>query len=48
MAQNNYTVEIKIWDSWEIDTYSIKGYLYYVLIEIGNKFQLMERYLNEF
>jgi len=47
MAQNNFTIEIKIWDSWEIDTFSLKGYLCYILIEIGNKLQLMERYLND-
>jgi len=46
MAQNNFTIDVHIWDSWEIDTYS-NGYLCYVLIEIGNKLQLMERYLDE-
>ena len=47
MAQNEFTIKIKIWDSWEIDTYSSKGYLSYILIEIGNKLQLMEKYLND-
>jgi len=48
MAQNNYTITIKIWDEWEIDTYSPMGYLCYGLIEIiGYKLFLMERYLND-
>jgi hypothetical protein len=47
MAQNNFTIEIKIWDEWEIDTYSSKGEIEYVLAEIGNKLYLMERFLNE-
>ncbi len=46
MAQNNFTIDIKIWDSWEIDTYSIKGYLCYILMEVAGKLQLMERYLD--
>jgi hypothetical protein len=48
MAQNNYTVTVKIWDSWTTDSYTIKGYLCYILVEIGNTLQLMEKYLNEF
>lgn len=49
MSQNNFTVEIKIWDSWELDTYSPKGYLCYMLVEIiGYKLYLMEKYLNEY
>jgi hypothetical protein len=47
MAQNNYTIEIKIWDSWEVDTYTMNGYRFYSIIEIGNKLYFMERYLNE-
>ena len=47
MAQSNFTIELKIWDEWHIDTYSAKGYLVYMLIEIGDKLQLMERYLDE-
>jgi hypothetical protein len=47
MAQNNFTIDIKIWDEWEIDTYSSKGYLCYALIEIADKLILMERYLDE-
>jgi len=47
MAQNNYTIEVKIWDEWVIDTYSPKGYLCYVLMEVGNKLYLMEKYLND-
>jgi len=47
MAQNNFTIEVKIWDEWVIDTYSSKGYLCYALMEIGNKLYLMEKYLND-
>jgi hypothetical protein len=47
MAQNNFTIEIKLWDEWEIDTFSFKGYLMYALVEIANKLYLMERYLDE-
>jgi len=47
MAQNNFTIEIKIWDEWEIDTYTMNGYRFYSIIEIGNKLYFMERYLNE-
>ncbi len=47
MPQDNFTIKIKIWDEWEIDTYSSKGYLCYVLVEIANKLYLMERYLND-
>ena len=42
MAQNNFAVEIKIWDSWEKDTYTIKGYIFYSIIEIGNKLYFLE------
>jgi hypothetical protein len=47
MAQNNFTITVKIWDKWEIDTYSSNGYRLYAIVEIGNKLYLMERYLNE-
>ena len=47
MAQDNFTLEIKIWDLWDIDTYSIQGYIRYGLIEIGNKLYLMEKNLDE-
>jgi len=47
MAEENYTIEVKIWDEWEIDTFSIKGYLCYILIEVATKLYLMEKYLNE-
>jgi len=43
MAQNNYTIEAKIWDSWEKDTYTINGYIFYAIMEIGNKLYFMER-----
>jgi hypothetical protein len=42
MAQNNFTIEFKIWDSWAEDAYSIKGYIFYLIAEIGNKLYLME------
>lgn len=47
MAQSNYTIDVKIWDEWEIDTFSSNGYLCYILVEIAGKLQLMEKYLNE-
>jgi hypothetical protein len=47
MAQNKFTIELKILDEWEIDTYSSKGYLCYMLVEINNKLYLWEKYLNE-
>ena len=42
MAQDNITITIKIWDSWEKDTYTINGYVFYSIIEIGNRLYLME------
>jgi hypothetical protein len=47
MPQSDFTIEVKIWDEWSIDTYSPKGYLCYALVEIGNKLQLLERYLDD-
>jgi hypothetical protein len=47
MAQNNFTIKVKIWDKWEIDTYTMNGYRFYAIIEIGNKLYLMERLLDE-
>jgi len=43
MAQNNYTIEVKIWDSWEKDTYTINEYIFYTIMEIGNKLYLMQK-----
>lgn len=47
MAQNEFTMDIKIWDSWEVDTYSHLGYMEYMLVEIGIKLYLWEKPLND-
>jgi len=47
MAQNNYYIDVKVWESWQLDSYSIKGYLNYILIEIAEKLYLSEKYLND-
>lgn len=41
------TIEIIIWDSWEEDTYTSKGYKTYVLIQINDKLSLKEGFINE-
>jgi len=38
MAQNNYTIEIKIWDEWN----DVILLIDYILCEIGNKLYLIE------
>jgi len=43
----NPTIEIKILDTWEEDTYTMKGYKSYMLVEIAGKIQLWERYIDE-
>ena len=45
--KNNFTITVKILDSWEEDTYTLKGYKIYMIIEIAGKVYLLERYINE-
>jgi len=47
MASNNFNVEIKIWTEWEEDTYTINGYRFYAIVEIGNRLYFMEKYLDD-
>jgi hypothetical protein len=47
MAQSNFSITIKILDEWTIDSYSIRGYLIYMLVEIADKLYLLEKYLND-
>lgn len=44
---DKFTIEVIIWDSWEIDTYTQKGYTVYTLIQINDTLKLIERNLNE-
>jgi hypothetical protein len=41
------TIEIKILDYWMEDTYTLKGYKVYCLVNICGRLELLERYIGE-
>jgi len=46
--KNNFTITVKIWDYWIIDTYELgKNNVLYVLIEIQNKLWLQKIILKD-
>lgn len=43
----NLEIKIELLDYWTKDTYTYKGYKIYLLLKIGNKIKLVEKWLNE-
>jgi len=43
----NYSIEVRILDSWEEDTYTSEGYRCFYLILIAGTLYLCERKINE-
>ena len=43
----NYSIEVRILDSWEEDSYTLEGYKCFSLLLIANKLYLCERGMYE-
>jgi len=42
----NFTIIVKVLDYWLKDSYTYKGFKLYMLIQIGNKISLIEKWAN--